>query len=64
MNSMKRLKKNMTLKDELPGRVGAHYATGKNGEMTPERMKTWSQSKKDAQLWMLLRTILHRNLEC
>ena len=56
MNSMKRQKKKKkkTLKDELPGQVGAHYATGKNGEMTPERMKRWSQSKKDAQLWRQL----------
>ena len=26
--------------------VGAQYATEKSGEITPERMKTWSQSKK------------------
>ena len=43
------------------------------GEITPERMKGWSQSKNDTQLWMGLviearfddvRAILHRNLEC
>ena len=44
MNSMKR-QKDMTLKDELPGSVGAQYATGeewrnnsrKNEEMEPKR---------------------------
>ena len=44
MNSMKR-KKEMTLKDELPGSVGAQYATGeewrnnsrKNQEMEPKK---------------------------
>ena len=24
----------------------------KNGEITPERMKRWSQSKNNTQLWM------------
>ena len=45
MNSMKR-QKDMTLKDELPRLVGAQYATEKSGEITPERMKRQSQSKK------------------
>ena len=44
MNSMKRLKKNMTLKDELPGRVGAHYATGKNGEIAKKLQSYLSQA--------------------
>ena len=43
-----------------------------SGEITPERMKGWSQSKNNTQLWMYLVvkvkndaiTILHRNLEC
>ena len=44
-----------------------------SGEITPERMKGWSQSKNNAQWWMYLvmevkpdavRIILHRNLEC
>ena len=26
----------------------------KNGEITPERMKRWSHSKNNAQLWMWL----------
>ena len=51
MNSMKR-QKGRTLKDELPRSVGAQYATGDHGEITPERMKGWSQSKNNTQLWM------------
>ena len=44
-----------------------------SGEITPERIKGWSQSKKNTQLWMWLviearsdaaKSILHRNLEC
>ena len=44
-----------------------------SGEITPERIKRWSQSKNNNQLWMGLviearfddvRAILHRNLEC
>ena len=44
-----------------------------SGEITRERMKGWSQSKNNTQLWMGLqieassdavRAILHRNLEC
>ena len=44
-----------------------------SGEITPERMKGWSQSKNNTQLWMGLviearsnavRAILHRKLEC
>ena len=44
MNSMKR-QKDRTLKDELPGSLGAQYATGDQWKITPERMKGWSQSK-------------------
>ena len=51
MNSMKR-QKDRTLKDELFMLVGAQYATGDHGEITPERMKGWSQSKNNTQLWM------------
>ena len=35
MNSMKR-QKDRTLKDEPPRLVGAQYATGEEGEITPE----------------------------
>ena len=51
MNGMKR-QKDRTLKDELPRSVGAHMLLEKNGEITPERMKRWSQSKNNIQLWM------------
>ena len=43
------------------------------GEITPERMKRWSQSKNSTQLWMGLvieaksnavRAIFYRNLDC
>ena len=51
MNSMKR-HKDTALKDELPRLVGAQYATDKSGEITPERMKRWSQSENNTQLWI------------
>ena len=44
MNGMKR-QKDMTLKDELPRLVGAQYAVEISGEITPEKIKGWSQSK-------------------
>ena len=71
MNSMKK-QKHRTLKDELPRSVGAQYAAGVSGEITPEIMKGWSQSKNNTQLWMGLviearfdavTAILHRNLK-
>ena len=55
MNSMKR-QDDRILKEELPRSVGAQYATGDSGEITPERMKGWSQSKNNTQLWMGLVT--------
>ena len=51
MSRMKRLK-DRTLKDEPPRLVGAQYATGDHGEITPERMKRQSQSKNNTQLRM------------
>ena len=48
MNSMNR-QNDRILKEELPRSVGTQYATG---EITPERMKGWSQSKNNTQLWM------------
>ena len=51
MNSKKR-QKDRTLKEELPRLVGAQYAIKINGEITPERMKRWSQSKNNTKLWM------------
>ena len=53
MNSMKR-QKDRTLKDELHRSIGAQYATGYQWRITPERMKGWSQSKNNTQLWMWL----------
>ena len=53
MNSMKR-QNDRILKEELPKSVGAQYATGDQWKITPERMKGWSQSKNNTQLWMLL----------
>ena len=51
MNSMKR-QNDRILKEELPRSLGAQYATGDSGEITAERMKAWSQSKSNTQLWM------------
>ena len=51
MNSMKK-QKDRILKDELPRLVDAQYAMQKSGEITPERMKRWSQTKNNTQLWM------------
>ena len=48
MNSMKR-QNDRILKGELPRLVGAQYATGDQGEITPERMKGQSQSKNNTQ---------------
>ena len=47
MNSMKR-QKDRTLKDELPQLVGANMLLEISGEITPEKMKRWSQSKNNA----------------
>ena len=51
MNSMKR-QNGRILKEKLPRLVGAHMLLEISGEITPERMKGWSQSKKNTQLWM------------
>ena len=50
MNSMKG-QNDRILKEELPRSVNAQYATGDHGEITPERMKGWTQSKNNIQLW-------------
>ena len=49
MNSMKR-QKDRTLKDELPRSGVPNMLLGISGEVTPERMKGWSQSKNNTQL--------------
>ena len=47
MNSMKR-QKNSTLKDGIPRSVGPNMLLEISGELTPERMKRWSQSKNNS----------------
>ena len=49
MNSMKR-QKDVTLKDELPGQQVPNMLLEKSGEITPERMKGWSQSESNTQV--------------
>ena len=49
MNSMKR-QNDRILKDELPRSVGANMLLEISGEITPERMKGWSQRKNNTQL--------------
>ena len=51
MNSMKR-QNDRILKGELSKSVGAQMLLDISGEITPERMKGWSQSKNNTQLWM------------
>ena len=51
MNSMKR-PNDRILKEELPRSLGAQMLLEISGEITPERMKGWSQSKNNTQLWM------------
>ena len=51
MNSMKR-QNDRILKEELPRREVPNMLLEISGEITPERMKGWSQSKNNAQLWM------------
>ena len=51
MNSMKR-QNDRILKEELPRSVSAQKLLEISGEITPERMKGWSQSKNNTQLWM------------
>ena len=50
MNSRKR-QNDRIMKEELPGWVGAQMLLEISGEITPERMKGWNQSKSDTQLW-------------
>ena len=51
MNSMKR-QNDRILKEKLPRSVCAQMLLEISGEITPERMKGWSQSKNNTQLWM------------
>ena len=62
----------MTLKDELPRPVGAQYAIGeewrnnsrKNEETEPKQKQHPVVDMTADGSPMLLRTIVHRNLEC
>ena len=49
MNSMER-QKDMTLKDELPRLVVPSILLEKSGDITPERMRRWSQSENNTQV--------------
>ena len=51
MNSMKR-QNDRILKEELPRSVVPNMLLEISGEINPERMKGWSQSKNNTQLWM------------
>ena len=52
MNCMKR-QNDRILKEELPRSVGVpNMLLEISGEITPERMKGYGQSKKNTQLWM------------
>jgi len=51
MNSMKR-KNDRILKEKLPRSVGAQYATGDQWRNNSKKIKAWSQSKNNIQLWM------------
>ena len=53
MNSMKR-QNDRILKEELPRSLGAQYATGDQWRNNSRKMKGWSQSKNNTQLWMQL----------
>ena len=53
MNSMKS-QNDRILKQELPKSLGPKMLLKISGEITPERMKGWSQSKNNTQLWMCL----------
>ena len=51
MNSMRR-QKDLILKDELSRLVVPNMLLEISGEITPERLKGWSQSKNNTQLLM------------
>ena len=51
VNSMKR-QNHRTLKDDAPGWQVPNMLLEISGEITPERMKRWRQSKNSTQLWM------------
>ena len=50
-NSMKR-QNDRILKENFPGQWVPNMLLEISGEITPERMKGWSQSKNNNQLWI------------
>ena len=62
MNSMQR-QKCKTLKDELPGSVGAQYATGEEWGSNSRKNEDADPKQNNAQS-NVVRTIVHRDLEC
>ena len=57
-NSMKKI---WHWKMNSPGRQVSHMLLEISGEITPKRMKRWSQSKNNTQLWMWLVMELESN---
>ena len=53
MNNMKK-KKDRTLKDELPGSIGAQYATGDQWRNNSRKNEETEPKQKQHQLWMWL----------
>ena len=51
MNSMKK-QNDRILKEEMPRSELPNMLLEISGEITPERMKGWSQRKNNTQLWM------------
>ena len=51
MNSMKK-QNDRILKEELLRSVGAQYVTGDEWRNNSRKMKGWSQSKNNTQLWI------------
>ena len=51
MNNMKR-QNNRTVKGELPGSVGAQYATGDQWRNTSRKNEGMELNKNNTQLWM------------
>ena len=51
VNSMKRQNDSIP-KEELPRSLGTQILLEVSGEITPERMKGWTQSKNNTQLWI------------
>ena len=51
-NPMNSMQNDRILKEELLRSVGAQYVTGDEWRNNSRKMKGWSQSKNNTQLWM------------